>query len=136
MSKEIWWIGNPVGNAGCVYLGSESRFLESLIMCSSSKCLPHPCRMLLLCASILSSLRHSWGNFKLFSLSLLIYFGLIISCIWLCKDELCSKDYFFCVCSDIYPIPVIICNNLVGNWSYMIFLSFSILFPWYVPTIK
>ena len=55
---------------------------------------------------LISSLSHSWGNFKFFSLSFLRYFGLIISCIWLCKDEFCSKDDFF-LCSDIYPIPAI-----------------------------
>ena len=55
---------------------------------------------------LVSSLSHSWGRFKFFSLSFLSYFGLIISCIWLCKDELCSKDDFF-LCSDIYPISVI-----------------------------
>ena len=79
---------------------------------------------------ILSSLCHSWGNFKFFSLSFLRYFGLIISCIWLCKDELCSKDDFF-LCSDIYPISVIFVHTLVGNWDHIIFPSLSILFPWY-----
>ena len=51
------------------------------------------------------SLSHSWGRFKFFSLSFFRCFGLIL-CIILCKDELCSKDYFF-LCSDIYPISVI-----------------------------
>ena len=83
---------------------------------------------------LVSSLSHSW-RFKFFSLSFLRYFRLIISCIWLCKDELCSKDDFF-LCSDIYPISVIFVHTLVGNWDHIIFPSLSILFPWYFPTTK
>ena len=85
---------------------------------------------------LVSSLSHSWGNFKFFSLSFLRYFGLIISCIWLCKDELRFKDNFF-ACGDIYPIPAIfvIIYTLVGNWGHIIFPSLSILFPWYIQTI-
>ena len=103
-----------------------------------SKCLAHHSRWIAgLSVSILSFLCHSWGNFKFFSFCFLgIYFGLIISCIWLCKDEFCSKDDFFFLYSDIYPIPVIIWNTSVGNWGHIIFPSLSILFPWYVPTIK
>ena len=51
---------------------------------------------------LISSLSHSWGNFKFFSLSFLRYFGLIISFIWL----IIYFIYFF-LCSDIYPIPAI-----------------------------
>ena len=46
---------------------------------------------------LISSLSHSWQNFKFFSLSFLSYFGLIISCILLCKEELCSKEDFIFV---------------------------------------
>ena len=52
-----------------------------------------------------SSLSHSWENFKFFYLSFLRYFGLIMSCIWLCKDELRSKDDFFCVVTFILSQP-------------------------------
>ena len=106
-------------------------------MYSCIKCLAYPFRWIAgLCVLILSSLSHSWGNFKFFFISFLRYFGLIISCIWLCKDELRFKDNFF-VCSDIYPIPAIfvIIYTLVGNWGHIIFPSLSILFPWYVQTI-
>ena len=66
LSKETWWIGNPVENPVCVYLGSaffqirltcydlnsaldstdggQDLFLESLIMYSCSKCLVDPFR--------------------------------------------------------------------------------------------
>ena len=77
---------------------------------------------------LVSSLNHSWGNFKFFSLSFLRYFGLIISFIWL----IIYFIYFF-LCSDIYPNRSHIFNTLVGN---IIFPSLSILFLWYVPTIK
>ena len=128
MSKDTWSMGNPVENLVCVYLGrvwvclnkanlwSEitirfnwwrtRSFLESLIMYSCSKRLAHPFRWISWTMCLVSSLSHSRGNYKFFSLSFLRYFGLIISCILLCKDEICSKDDFF-LCSDIYPIPVI-----------------------------
>ena len=87
--------------------GGQDPFLESLIMYSCSKSQAHPSfRWISWIMCLVSYLSHSWGNFKFFSLSFLRYFGLIISCIWLCKDELCSKDDFF-LCSDIYPIPAI-----------------------------
>ena len=40
------------------------------------------------------------------------------------------------LCSEIYPILVIICNTSVRNWGHIIFPSLSILFPWYVPTTE
>ena len=102
-------------------------FIESLIMYSRLKWLTHRFRWITgLSISILSSLCHSWGNFKFFSLSFLRYFGLK-SYIWLCKYEFYSKYELF-LYSDI-PIPVIICNTSVGNWAPIIFLSLSILFP-------
>ena len=100
------------------------------------KILAHPFKWISWTMCLVSSLSHSWGRFKFFSLSILRYFGLIMSCIWLCKDELCSKDDFF-LCSDIYPIPAIsVILWCVGKWGHIIFPSLSILFPWYVPTIK
>ena len=33
--------------------------------------------------------------------------------------------------SDIYPIPVIIYNTSVGDWSHTMSPSLPILFPWY-----
>ena len=80
---------------------------------------------------ILSSLCHSWGNFKFFSLSFLRYFGLIISCIWLCKDELCSKDDFF-LCSDIYPISVIF---VILWWEIGAISSFLVYQSYFTLTI-
>ena len=72
-------------------------FLEGLIMHSWSKCLAYPSRWIAwLSVSIILSFCHSCGNFTFFSLSFLKFFGLIIlSCIWLCKNEFCSKDEFF-----------------------------------------
>ena len=72
-------------------------FLESFIMYSCSKCLVHPFRWIDgLSDCMLLSFCHSWGNLKFFSLSFLGFFGLIVSCIWLCKDEFCSKAEFSC----------------------------------------
>ena len=80
----------------------------------------------MVCASILSSLCHSWGNFKFFSLSFLRYFGLIISCICLSEDELSSKDKFY---NGIYPIPVIIWNISVGISSFLVYQSYVTVRP-------
>ena len=41
------------------------------------------------------------------------------------------------MCSDIYPIQAIFgIYTWVGNWGHIIFPSLSILFLWYIPTIK
>ena len=87
-------------------------------MYSCSKFLAHPLPsdgLAGLC--LVSSLSHSWGNFKFFSLSFLRYFGLIISFIWLIKYFI-----YFCLCSDIYPILAIF---LILWWEISSFLVYQ-----------
>ena len=104
-------------------------------MYSCSKSQAHPSfRWISWIMCLVSYLSHSWGNFKFFSLSFLRYFGLIISFIWLISYFI---FFFFCVITVILlSYTSHIFNTLVGNWGHMIFPSLSVLFPWYVPTIK
>ena len=76
---------------------------------------------------LVSSLSHSWGNFKFFSLSFLRYFGLIISFIWL----IIYFIYFF-LCSDIYPIPAIF---LILWWEIGAISSFLVYQSYFTLTI-
>ena len=76
---------------------------------------------------LVSSLTHSWGNFKFFSLSFLRYFGLIISFIWL----IIYFIYFF-LCSDIYPIPAIF---LILWWEIGATSSFLVYQSYFTLTI-
>ena len=99
----------------------QDPFLESLITYSCSKCLAHPFRWISWSICLVSSLSHFWGNFKFFSLSYLRYFWLITSRIWLCKDELCSKDdYFFCVVTFLIPAIFVILWWEIGAISSLL----------------
>ena len=70
------------------------KVLESLIIYSCSKCVAKPSRWIAeLIAWMLSSLCHSWGYLKLFSLSGILDWKYLVH-IWLCKDEFCTKDEF------------------------------------------
>ena len=105
----------------CNWYGTRS-FLGRLILYSCTKCLAHPSRWIVgLSVWILWSFCYSWGNSKFFSLSFLRFFGLIIlSCIWLCKDEFCSKDDFFCIwtitLSQSLISRIVICSGKLGPY--------------------
>ena len=64
---------------------------------------------------ILSSLCHSWGNFKIFFLSILRYFVLIKSRHVFDYVKMNTVLEMTFSCSVMYPIPVIICSISVGN---------------------